>query len=74
MEKLVDVCESEGRCFGLAFASADGRLASSLDYDALFHKYLARVHEETSLILGDLDVDLRFSTFRTLRKLAVTRL
>ena len=74
LEKLVDVCESEGRSFGPAFASADGRLASSFDYDALFQKYLARVQNETSLIPGDLDVDLQFSTFRTLRKSAVTRL
>jgi hypothetical protein len=43
LKKLVDVCESEGRCFGPAFASADGRLASSLDYNALFRKYLAQV-------------------------------
>ena len=32
LEKLVDVCESEGRSFGPAFASADGSLASLLDY------------------------------------------
>ncbi len=31
LEKLVGVCESEGRCFGPAFAFADGRLALSLD-------------------------------------------
>ncbi len=36
LEKLVDVCDSKGRHFGPAFASSDGRLASSLDYDALF--------------------------------------
>jgi hypothetical protein len=68
------LCESEGRSFGPAFASADGSLTSSLDYNALFRKYLARVQDETSLIPGDLDVDSRFSTFRTLRKSAVTRL
>jgi hypothetical protein len=56
-KKLVDVCESKGRCFSPAFASTDGKLASSLDYDALFCKYLARVQHETSLIPGDLDVD-----------------
>jgi hypothetical protein len=74
LEKLVDVCESEGRCFGPAFASADGKLASLLDYNALFRKYLAWVQDKTSLIPGDLDVDSQFSTFRTLRKLGVTRL
>ena len=74
LEKLVHVCESEGRYSGPAFASADGQLASSLDYNALFRKYLARIQDETSLIPGDLDVDSRFSTFRSLRKSAVTRL
>ena len=74
LEKLVGVCESEGRCFGPAFASVDGRLASLLDYNALFRKYLAWVQDKTSLIPRDLEVDLQFSTFRTLRKLVVMRL
>ncbi len=38
MEKLVDVCEYEGRRDGPAFASADGLLATSPDYDAVFRK------------------------------------
>ncbi len=70
----MEVCDSEGRHFGPAFASADWRLALSLDYDGLFRKYPAQVQDKTSLIPDDLDVDLRFSTFRTLRKSAVTRL
>jgi hypothetical protein len=36
----VDVCEYKGRCNGPAIASADGLLASSPDYDAVFWKYL----------------------------------
>ncbi len=36
LKKLVDMCDSKGRHFGPAFASADGRLASLLDYDVLF--------------------------------------
>jgi hypothetical protein len=43
-------------------------------YNALFRKYLAQIQDETSLIPGDMDVDSRFSTFRTPRKSAVTRL
>ena len=43
LKKLVEVCKSKGKCFGSAFASADGKLASSLDYNALFRKYLAGV-------------------------------
>ncbi len=36
MEKLVVVCESEGRWHGPAFATPDGALALSVDYDSLF--------------------------------------
>jgi hypothetical protein len=40
IEKLLGVCEYEGRFDGPAFASPAGRLASSTDYDAVFRKYL----------------------------------
>ncbi len=36
IEKLVAVCESEGRRFGPAFATLEGRLALLVDYDARF--------------------------------------
>ena len=36
LEKLVEVCESEGRVNGPAFAMPEGELASSPDYDAIF--------------------------------------
>ncbi len=38
MEKLVEVCEYEGRLDGPAFATPGGELASSPDYDAVFRK------------------------------------
>jgi len=74
MEKLVEVCEMEGRFDGPAFATADGRLAASPDYDAIFCKYLKVVQEETDLIPGDHDVDALYSTYRTPRKTATTRI
>ena len=74
VEKLVSVCESEGRTHGPAFASSDGTLASSMDYDAMFRRYLKQTQEETRFIQGDVDVDSHFSTFRTLRKSATTRI
>jgi hypothetical protein len=40
LEKLVEVCEYEGRIYGSAFATPYGCLASSPDYDAVFRKYL----------------------------------
>jgi hypothetical protein len=73
-EKLVEVCEHEGRRDGLAFATPYGCLASSLDYDAVFGKYLKVVQEETDLIPRDHNVDLFYSTFCTSRKMAITRI
>ena len=74
LEQLIKVCEREGRREGPAFASPDGALASSSDYDAMFRKYLKRVQEDTDLIPEDHDVDLLYSTFRTPRKTATTRI
>lgn len=74
LEKLVEVCEAEGRHIGPAFATANGVLASSLDYDAMFRKYLGIVQEETDLIPEDHDVNALYSTFRTPRKTATTRI
>ena len=69
-----EVCEGEGRCEGPAFASADGMLASSTVYDAMFRKYLTMVQDETDLIPDDHDIDALYSTFRTPRKTATTRI
>ena len=74
MEKLIAVCEREGRYTGPAFATPRGKLASLPDYDAVFRKYLKFVQEDTDLIPGDHDVDIFYSTYRTPRKLATTRI
>ena len=74
MEKLVGVCEAEGRFEGPAFATPDGTLAASPDYDAVFRKYLNVVQEETDLIPGDHVVDSLYSTYPTLRKTATARI
>ncbi len=74
IKKLVLVCEQEGRVNDPAFATPDGELALSVDYDSMFRRYLLRVQEETNLIPEDQDVESRYSTNRTLRKTAVTRL
>ena len=68
IEKLVLVCEQEGRINGPAFATPDGELALSVDYDSMFQRYLLCVQEETSLVLEDQDVESLYSTNRTLRK------
>jgi hypothetical protein len=74
MKKLVAVCDSEGRVDGPAFTSPEGVLASSMDYDAMFRKYLCVVQEETNLNSGDHDVNALYSTFQTLRKMATMRI
>lgn len=74
LEKLLEVCKTEGRLDGPAFASADGVLASSSDYDAMFRIYLGIVQEETDLILDDHDVNALYFTFQTPRKTAITRI
>jgi hypothetical protein len=57
IEKLVCVCEQEGRVNGPAFATPAGELALSVDYDSMFRRYLLRVEEETSFILEDQEVE-----------------
>ncbi len=64
----------EGRVHGPAFATLNGKLAMSVDYDSMFRQYLRLVQENTNLIPEDQEVDIRFSTNRTPRKMVVTRL
>ena len=74
IEKLVLVCEQEGRVDEPAFANPDGELALSINHDSMFQRYLLRVQEETNLVPEDQDVESRCSTNRTMHKTAVTRL
>ena len=71
---MVEVCEREGRSKEPAFATPDGTLAASPDYDAVFRKYLKVVQEDKDLIPGDHDVVLLYSTYRTPRKTANIRI
>jgi hypothetical protein len=74
IEKLLDVCASEGRSHGPAFATPQGRLAASADYDAAFKMYLKMVQaSDPELFQPEDDVDKFFSINRTPRKTAVTR-
>jgi len=73
MEKLVKICQSEGRVSGPAFADKFGNLASSVDYDAVFRKYLYLVQSSTDLIPEDINVDTHYSLNRTPRKSSLTR-
>ncbi len=72
--KLVAVCALEGRFNGSAFLDPSGVLASSVDYDAVFRKYLGVVQDETDFIPRDHDLDSCYSTFCMLRKMATARI
>ena len=45
IEKLVLVCEQEGRVNGPAFATLDRELTLSVNYDSMFQRYLLPVQE-----------------------------
>ncbi len=66
------LCEDEGRFDGPAFATPDGLLAVSPDYNAVFRKYLKIMQEEMDLIPGDHDMDQLYSTFQMLQKTSTT--
>ena len=72
IEKLVHVCESEGRSSGLAFATPEGNLAVSMDYDAVFRQYLQEVQAHTDLIDHDHDIDDMYGISRMPKRTAVT--
>lgn len=73
VEKLVAVCEREGRVKGAAFAGPDGILESALDYDATFREIAKEVQESTDYIPLELDIDIWLGLSRTPRKSAETR-
>ena len=73
IEKLIDVCRSEGRRSGPAFATPDGRLASAAEYNALLHKYLEEIQSQTTMIEDKIVVREAFGISRTFRKTAEAR-
>lgn len=73
IEKALEVATIEGRTSGPLFATPDGDLASSADYDAVFRKYLKKVQRETNLIDENHNIDTMYGISRTPRKTATTR-
>jgi hypothetical protein len=73
IEKLLEVTRQEGRSKGPAFATPQGKLAASADYDAVFRKYLKQVQSNTELLKKDEDIDSKYGISRTPRKTAVSR-
>jgi hypothetical protein len=73
MDQLVDIARLEGRRHGPAFASADGTLASSSEYNETFKLFLKRTQDATSLISEKNDVETMYGTARTPRKTLTSR-
>jgi hypothetical protein len=73
LEKLVEVCASEGRVRGPAFATTRGELIEMSDFDASFRLVLHEVQDQTELISKDDDVDSKYGINRTPRKTATSR-
>ena len=73
VEKLAQVCESEGIVDGPAFVIEDRELPVSSDCDALFCHYLKEVQSDTEFIDDKVDVDVYFSSNCMPRKSALTR-
>ena len=73
MDKLMDIAVEEGREHGPAFASADGSLASSQEYNDTFKLFLKQTQDTTSLISERNDVDAMYGIARTPRKTLTSR-
>ena len=73
IEKLIEVNEAEGLTSGPAFASPDGELMASADYDASFRSYLHLVQDTTDLIPEGNNVDTMYGISRTPRKTSASR-
>lgn len=73
VEKLLAVCESEGRRSGLAFAGPDGAPLESAEFNALFRQYLCRLQLEHEEVFSAKEDVTRYGISRTLRKSAVSR-
>ena len=73
MDKLVDIARTEGQEHGPAFASADGSLSSSQEYNETFKHFLKWTQDTTLLISEKNDVEAMYGTVRSPRKTFTNR-
>jgi hypothetical protein len=73
IEKLLEVCEAEGRTTGYAFYYAQGRPPVVSDYNALVRQYLEKIQEESPELFGPEEDLSRYGISRTYRKSSETR-
>jgi hypothetical protein len=73
IEKLLEVCQQEGRTRGFAFQQADGFPPSAADFNMLVRQYLREIQDSKPKLLSP-DEDLsRYGIRRTYRKSAENR-
>jgi hypothetical protein len=74
IERLMAVCEAEGRTHGSAFNEADGAPPSPTEYNAMVRHYFKALQEEPESLMGDKKEELiRYGISRTYRKTSETR-
>lgn len=73
VEKLISVCQSEGRTSGFAFGSSDGSHPSGAEYNALVRQYLGRIQESRPDLFSPEEDLSRYGISRTYRKSAESR-
>lgn len=73
IEKLLDVCQAEGRQSGFAFGSLDGSHPTGSEYNALVRQYLAKIQETAPELFSPQEDLSRYGISRTYRKSAESR-
>lgn len=73
VERLLMVCEEEGRTSGFAFYEPDGSPPNSTEYNALFRQYLCRMQRDHPEVFSRKEDVTRYGISRTPRRSAVTR-
>ena len=73
VEKLLEVCQEEGRTSGPAFDEPDGSPPNSSEYNAIFRQYLCLMQVHHPKLFGPDEDVTRYGTSRTLRKAATGR-
>ena len=73
IERLLEVCDAEGRSSGFVFSGGDGSPPDSAEFNALFRQYLCRMQQDYSELFSEKEDVTRYGISRTLRKSAVSR-
>eukprot|EP00956_Cyclotella_meneghiniana_P038890 scaffold161714_cov40-Cyclotella_meneghiniana.AAC.1 len=73
IEKLLEVCASEGRVSGYAFKDDTNTLPTSADYNAMVRQYLKEIQSTRPDLFDEKEDLIRYGISRTYRKSSETR-